>query len=249
MTTHPIYYSQFGEDRILANLFGRRREGLCVEVGANDGVHGSTSLHFEESGWKCILVEPNPQLCQLIRSRRNAAVFEFAASDREDVATLHIVEGAERADGLSTISDDPSSHARIRDHGFVSRPVQVRTRTLDGILEDAGIERQIDFISIDVEGHELQVLRGLSLDRWNPSVILVEDNTDFIDAAVPTYLEVRGYVRFLRTGVNDWYARRDDRRFVTLGNRLRFAALVARRRARRGIKSIPGVMRMRNLLR
>jgi FkbM family methyltransferase len=245
----PNYYSQFGEDRILADLFGRRRDGLCVEVGANDGQHGSTSLHFEESGWRCILVEPNPDLCQLIRSRRSAKVFEFAASDREDVATLHIVEGAERADGLSTISNDPSNHARIRENGFLSRPVQVRTRTLDRILDDAGIDKQIDFISIDVEGHELPVLRGLSLERWNPSIILVEDNTDFQDAAIPAYLQGKGYVRFLRTGVNDWYARHDDERFVTFGNRLRFATLVASRKAKRRLKSVPGVMKLRNMLR
>jgi FkbM family methyltransferase len=244
------YYSQFGEDRILADLFSNCRDGLCVEVGANDGVHGSTSLHFEESGWRCILVEPNPHLCQLLRARRNASVFEFAASDREDVATLHIVEGAEHADGLSTISDDPSNHARIRMHGFESQPMQVRTRTLDRILEDAGIDnKQIDFVSIDVEGHELAVLRGLSLERWRPGILLVEDNSDFRDRLIPRYLRNKGYVRFLRTGVNDWYARQDDRRFVTVGKRLRFTTLVAKRRAKQWLKSVPGIMQLRKLSR
>lgn len=238
------FYSQFGEDRILAEYFRGVRDGLCVEVGANDGEHGSTSLCFEQLGWECILVEPNPDLCDLIRARRSAKVCEFAASDHEDVATLHIVEGAHRADGLSTISDSPASHARIREHGFVTRPVQVKTLTLDRILQDAGVSRPIAFMSIDVEGHEMQVLRGLSLERWKPGVLLVEDNSQFVDRSIARFLAERGYVPFLRTGVNDWYARRDDRRFVTPGSRLRYASLVARASARAALKRIPGLRRL-----
>lgn len=245
----PRFFSQFGEDRILAKLFIGVLDGLCIEVGANDGEHGSTSLHFEQSGWKCILVEPNPDLCKLIRSRRTASLHEYAASDREELVTLHVVEGAMRADGLSTISDDPIDHARIRGHGFRSRPVQVKTRKLDHILEDAGVDQEIAFISIDVEGHEMQVLKGLSLDRWRPRILLLEDNSEFEDNSIASYLKKKGYVRFLRTGVNDWYARSDDKRFVTAVSRLRFAAFVVGKKMKRRLKSIPGAMRLRDFMR
>ena len=86
------YYSQFGEDRILDRLFRGKRKGFCVEVGANNGVDGSTTLHFEELGWDCILVEPNPTLCRELRahvSTRRIPVIVFsilAAGSRADEA-------------------------------------------------------------------------------------------------------------------------------------------------------------------
>jgi len=70
-----MYYSQFGEDRLLDKLFEGRRRGVCVEVGANNGVDGSTTLYFEEIGWDCILVEPNPALCREVRARLKARLF------------------------------------------------------------------------------------------------------------------------------------------------------------------------------
>ena len=71
-----MYYSQFGEDEILEWLFADRATGVAVEVGANDGVHGSTTLTFEKKGWQCILVEPTPQLVEAIRASRGFVQIE-----------------------------------------------------------------------------------------------------------------------------------------------------------------------------
>ena len=103
MQTAPVYYSQFGEDKILAEIFNGKSNGLCIEVGANDGVNDSTTMYFEKIGWKCILLEPNPDLCKLIRVARNSILVELAASDKNGEVTLFVAEGAERAHGVSTI--------------------------------------------------------------------------------------------------------------------------------------------------
>ncbi|MCW3018515.1 MAG: Methyltransferase FkbM, partial [Solirubrobacterales bacterium] len=63
-TSEPQSHAQFGEDRILAEIFGARADGCCVEVGANDGRTGSASYLFEKRGWQCLLVEPIPALAQ-----------------------------------------------------------------------------------------------------------------------------------------------------------------------------------------
>ena len=60
--TADMFHSQFDEDRILNGIFAGKSPGICVEVGANDGVHGSNTLFFEKLGWQCVLIEPNPML-------------------------------------------------------------------------------------------------------------------------------------------------------------------------------------------
>ena len=79
-----MFFSQFGEDKILFEICHRKTSGFCVEVGANNGIDDSTSLFFENIGWKCILVEPNPSLCKEIREKRKALLYECAASNRTD---------------------------------------------------------------------------------------------------------------------------------------------------------------------
>jgi FkbM family methyltransferase len=196
------YFSQFGEDRILARLFRAKSKGVCVEVGANNGVDGSTTFYFEQLGWNCILVEPNPELCREVHARRRAMLFECAASNLDGFATLHVAVGSRLAHAVSALGHSADYIREV--HGHDSYEVQVKTRRLDDILEEAGV-CQIDFITIDVEGHELEVLEGFTPTRWQPSFLIIEDNT-WGDRSVADKLRESRYFRFRRTGVNDWYA-------------------------------------------
>lgn len=241
------YYSQFGEDRILAKIFADQPDGFCVEIGANDGVNDSTTFHFEKKGWNCLLVEPNPDLCQQIRALRSASLVECAVSDHEGEVTLFIAEGAPRAHGVSSIHGGVAALERIKKFGFSGRSVKVVARTLDSILEEFSPNQNISFMSIDVEGHELAVLKGFSLDRWSPKILIVEDNTNFKDSAVRDHLKAQGYVPFCRTGVNDWYARPDNRDLVSIGNRFVYLSEKLRCKAvshLRVLAWIPGVRPM-----
>lgn len=216
------YYSQFGEDRILHRLFQGKRQGVCVEVGANNGVDGSTTLHFEELGWDCILVEPNPGLCRELRARRKARLFECAASSEAGTAILHVAVGAEQSHAVSALGDERKPAQILKQHGFRTEPVEVAIRRLDDILDEARPTGSIDFISIDVEGHELELLKGFSLDRWRPAVLIVEDNSPMWESAVSDHLKGQGYVRFRRTGVNDWYAHVSRSKLASPGRRLAY---------------------------
>lgn len=235
------FYSQFGEDRILAQVFAHVDDGLCVEVGANDGTNDSNTLYFEKLGWGCILVEPNPDLCSQIRRHRNGRLFECAVSSGCGFAVLNIAEGPGRAHGVSALGDPSSASRRIESFGFESRPVQVVTRTLDDLLEEASIDKPLRFVSIDVEGHELDVLQAFSVDKWRPTIVLVEDNSNFEDGSVRAHLCRFGYVPFMRTGVNDWYAHRANADLVTARSTMawRWASLSARSRTR--LRRVPGL--------
>jgi hypothetical protein len=68
----------------------------------------------------------------------------------------------------------------------------------------------------------MAVLSGLSLRRWMPTILIIEDNHGFSDRGIARHLAEFGYVAFRRTGVNDWYAQKDNRALVTPGNQLRY---------------------------
>lgn len=222
MEQEETYFAQFGEDKLLSKIFRDKVSGICVEVGANDGVSDSNTYYFEKIGWKCILVEPNPELCQNIRKVRRSMLHECAASDRFGSATLHVAEGSERAHGVSAIGESAASIERIRSYGFTSKPIEVATRTLDFILNASLPNGPIDFISIDIEGHEYEALKGFSTERWTPTIILVEDNSYYQDNTVSHHLRQNGYVRFMRTGVNDWYAHKSNHKLASWPSRIRY---------------------------
>jgi FkbM family methyltransferase len=210
MTTEQ-FYSQYGEDKILNAIFSGKRDGVCVEVGGFDGVTGSNSYFFEKLGWKCLVVEPMPDFCAAIRKARTCGLAEVAVSDKEGEAAFYVPEGSET---LATMETDPGHFARIAEGGSKVREIKVKTRKLDAVLTERGIDR-MDFISIDVEGHEMSVLKGFSVDKFRPRIILLEDNFNGANREVPRYLARYGYARFKRTGCNDWYGRRADHALFT----------------------------------
>jgi FkbM family methyltransferase len=195
------FYAQNDEDRALAQIFAKTVRGTCLEVGANDGVTLSNTYYFERIGWRCILVEPNRDCCKKIRQARQAMLFECAASEKEGNSVLFVGDGHDDVFSSFVVEDLPGNRERFT-------PVVVPTRTLDAILADAGI-CTLDFVTIDVEGYESQTLRGFALDRWKPYLVLLEDNSGMMDADVERHMQQEGYFRFWRSGVNDWYARRD----------------------------------------
>jgi FkbM family methyltransferase len=195
------FFSQHGEDIILERLFPSTN-GTCVEVGANDGITFSNSYHFEKKGWKCILIEPTAELCEGIRKVRNAMLFECAASNVEGEAVFHVAEGVEL---YSSLEKNCTMKNMIASDNLNIKDVTVKTRRLDDILKESNI-KNIDFISIDVEGHEISVLHGFTINQWKPRIAIIEDATDLAETPVSDFMKDHGYIRFYRTGGNDWYA-------------------------------------------
>ena len=138
------------------NISGRKREGFYVEVGANDPHSGSQTWLLEQNGWRGVLVEPQAALCEkLRRERKSLKLFQVACSgpESEGEASLHI--GADT--GISTLEPQPNTHGTQ----FVGIE-RVKITTLNKVLTEAGAVK-IDFLSLDVEGHEMGVDAGGSI--------------------------------------------------------------------------------------
>lgn len=200
------YYSQYREDRLLERIFRNRNEGQCVEVGAHDGITGSNTFLFERKGWKCVLVEPVAEMCERIRQVRTGAVFNCAASSSTGEGAFYIADAIESWSALH-LTESRKEHFTA---GITAlREIKVMKRKLDDILDEAGVS-EVDFISIDVEGHELEVLKGFSTERFRPRIVIIEDNVEVTGSSVSEHMEGKGYIKFFRTGVNDWYGMRFD---------------------------------------
>ncbi|HEY9596460.1 MAG TPA: FkbM family methyltransferase, partial [Cyanophyceae cyanobacterium] len=154
------YYSQTGEDEILFEIFQGKQQGLCIEVGGFNGVDASNSYFFEKLGWRCIVVEPIPELCQQIRSRRNCLLFNCAAGAANGETKFYVHEQDPIVSSLK-FTKVQLDYQKYNDQSLKEIPVIIKT--LDKIVEEAKVkENEIDFVSIDVEGHELSVLQGFS---------------------------------------------------------------------------------------
>lgn len=198
------YRAQNGEDRWLEAYFDGKRAGFYVEVGAFDGVRLSNTYHFESIGWRGVLVEPDPDNAESCRRHRPASrTCACAAVGPEDGAEIvfHRVAGGEV---YSTTQLSGAHRERLERLGLARRELRVPARTLDAILAEAP-PAAIDFVSIDVEGGELRVLRGFDLCRWRPAVVLVETNARVRDPAVREYFVARGYGYLHSIDVNDFY--------------------------------------------
>ncbi len=98
--------------------------------------------------------------------------------------------------------------------------LSVRVRTLDEVLTEAGATAPIDFVSIDVEGHTVEVLKGAALSRWRPRLMLIEDHVTSLD--IHRHMVRNGYRWIRRTGLNSWYVPREAAPAIGAIGRLQF---------------------------
>jgi len=195
------------ENKLKAEFFGPARAGYFVEVGANEPQRGSQTWQFEQAGWSGVLVEPQPDLAERLRLARRAHVVPVACSSPANAGgtvRLHLLgpHSSLRRDLVVT---------GVVAHGAIDVPA----RTLDDILEEVAAPAPIDFVSIDVEGHEVDVLRGFDLARWRPRLILIEDHVS--NLATHRFLTQADYRLIRRTGLNGWYVPRAQAPRIGLG--------------------------------
>lgn len=190
-----IFYSQCKEDEILLDrFFEGHTNGTFIEMGALDGILYSNTKFFEDHlGWTGILIEPNPiQFEKLQVNRPKCKNFNSLVSDSEvelDYKFFHEVHAAVSGVELTL----PSSHNDIYfdNHPELNQTsIKIKPRKLTDIVKESEFDN-IDFFSLDVEGHELQVLR--SYDFSIPiKLILIENNPSSFEC--DKLLVEKGYV-------------------------------------------------------
>ncbi len=207
-----IYDAEINEKRLVREFFDNKRGGLFVEVGANepDPVLSQTYHLENDLNWSGFLVEPIDYLYKRnCRERPKAISYNVACTspDKTGILTLYIpTEGSEEIHGHAGLELE-IDHAEKRE----LRAQQVEAVTLDTILNSADI-KHIDLLSIDVEGTELDVLKGLNIECFKPKLVLLEDKLVYLSKH--RYLSRHGYRIVRRTGFNSWYVPKEDKRVL-----------------------------------
>lgn len=218
-------FSQNGEDVILWRALRQVPEGRYVEVGANHPAVFSVSRGFYDRGWRGITIEPDPEFARMQREQRPRDRMVEAAVTTKDggSVTLHVVDGT----GLSTL--DAAMATTHERSGFERHDIQVITRRLDSIFEEAGWQGlDIHFMSVDTEGSEKGVLESCDLKIWRPWVILVEATTPLTTQSTrATWEDIileSGYRFCLFDGLSCFYVAEEHAQ--TLGPMLSYPACV-----------------------
>lgn len=206
----PLSYAQRLEDTHLDLIFADQAIGFYIDVGGGHPVADNVSLHFYARGWRGLVVEPQTRLAAIHRSLRPRDIVVEALVGREPgEALFHQVA---RFHGFSTtVSTHAAAAAEL---GAEVKASHKPVTTLAQLCEEHDITA-IDFLKVDVEGAEADVLAGANLARFRPRVIIVEavapgtmapSHESFEPIILP-----HGYVLAFEDGLNRFYVRAEER--------------------------------------
>ena len=211
----PSVYNDSFEDNMLAEFFSNQSNGYYVDVGGNLP-ENSISKQFYDLGWDGLVVEPIPKNVEKFKSVGRNNIWQGAVTSPQEASkgttTFYLAGGDGAHSSLDGGAISPSS--------LTGNTIQVELATLNTLLDDAGVTK-VDFLSIDTEGTEVDVLLGMDLEKYNVRLLLVEDwGRDF---KIHRHMASRGYKRVRRTGFNSWYVPHSDNSIpVSFFGRLQF---------------------------
>jgi FkbM family methyltransferase len=203
----PESKSQLRQDLFVLSELGFKRGGFFVEFGAASGLELSNTWLMEKKfGWSGILAEPARCWHAQLAANRSCLV-EHDCVWSKTGQQLDFAEADEAE--ISTLSDfkDADMHSKSRRS---SRHYGVRTISLNDMLEKHSAPRDIDYLSIDTEGSELEILSSLDFNKYQFKAITCEHNHTASRALIHDLLSGAGYVRKFTelSDFDDWYVKR-----------------------------------------
>jgi FkbM family methyltransferase len=192
-------FSQHGEDLIIDRSLGHKKKGFYVDIGAFDPVRFSNTMRFYRWGWSGINIEPDTEHWKKIAGVRVRDInLNIGIADKKEALTYYVME----PHTLSTFSKKQS--LEYEKHGFrLVGQKSVAVWPLADVLREYAKNKSIDFLSIDVEGFELDVLRSNDWKRFRPKVLCVE--MSHAAPAIARYIETLGYKLTATTPDNHIY--------------------------------------------
>jgi hypothetical protein len=190
-----IWKSQFGQDKFVMRLLSRAKSGYFIELGANDGITLSNSYALEKIGWHGICIEPSSKYSVLKSNRScisdNSLVFSEAG--------ISITWEEKQNDTL---------YAKIVLLGECDKEhVQIRlTKTLAEVLDKWSAPKKIQYLSLDTEGSEFEILKNFPFNRYSFSIMTIEHNHEEEKReAISKLLTTHGYHRVRSVACDDYY--------------------------------------------
>lgn len=193
-------FSQEGEDRLLDRYFGNRTDGFYVDVGAHHPHRFSNTYLFYKRGWRGINIDAMPGSMKPFRTMRPRDVnLEVGVGSTETVAKFHVFE-----EPAFNTFDKNLALRHEREGRKIIQGIDVPIRSLASILSQNVPEgASITFMSVDVEGRDLDVLKSNNWQLYRPEIILVESISGDLDKiandASAQFLKTVGYRIYAKT--------------------------------------------------
>jgi FkbM family methyltransferase len=163
-------YSQFGEDLEIEKAVGKKNDGFYVDVGANDPNRISNTKRFYKMGWNGMNIEPNFENHQkFVIERPRDINLNLGIGPQDGEAKFYIFDPNE----LSTFSSEEAQKYKALGYKL-EKECDVRIIPLWRAIEEHSGGKEIDFLSVDAEGYDLQVLKSNNWEKFRPKVLCVE---------------------------------------------------------------------------
>jgi FkbM family methyltransferase len=196
-------YSQEGEDMVVQSFYDGKKKykGYYVDIGAHHPYRFSNTLYFYKKGWKGINVEPTPSVIKLFKIFRSRDInLNIGISSKKEKLKFYCFNEPALNGFSKELSEDRNNTSEkykiIKELEIETYPL---AEVLDKYLPDG---QQIDFLTIDVEGLDMQVLLSNNWVKYKPLHILVEDQLDFENpknSEIYTFLGKQGYQLVAKT--------------------------------------------------
>ena len=186
-------YGATGEDVLLSRIF-KNKIGFYVDVGALHPINGSNTYHLCKKGWKGInfdLMEDNIKLFKIFRPKDIS--LSVAISSKSGLINSYVFDSGS---GLNTLERSwAEKWSKVINKNF--KTVKIKKEKLTNLLNKYNCPKNFDLLNIDVENHELEVLRGLDFKIYKPKIITIEIHTkktkDIFKSPIYKYLEKKNY--------------------------------------------------------
>jgi len=191
-----IYPSEIGQDKwVIFKMFPGVTNGFFLDVGSGHGTIGSNTKALEERGWTGICIDPFPTAMEGRTCRMEKVVVSSVAGQTVKFHT-HA--------GLGGIAD---TLGKWKEEASKSPVVEFTTTTLGEVLERAQAPPFIHFMSLDIEGGELEALKGIPFDKYHFGAMAIEHNDEEPKRTdILKFLDARGYRRVHSFKQDDFYA-------------------------------------------
>ncbi len=203
-----LFYSQDGEDCVMGYFFQTNKNGFYVDVGAHHPKYLSNTYRAYKIGWSGINIDPMPGFAEKFKKFRPRDIcLEMGVSKTQDRLSYYSFETPE----MNTFSEEEANESLSEGNKLLAK-IDIDTLPLSSILDQSLPEgKNIDFLSVDVEGFDMIVLESNNWDKYLPRAIAIEEMRytaieDIIkESEIYKYLASKGYSLFYRTKYTSVY--------------------------------------------